>query len=53
MLSVHGGFSVARRLHIDVSHNTVFIASNIIEACLRYNGQQTHYKYLSALHAQV
>ena len=42
-----------RRLHIDVSHNTVFIVSIIIEARLRYNGQRTHYKYLAELHAQV
>ena len=52
-LSVHVGFCVACRLHINVSHNTVFIYYIIIEPRLRYNGQRTHYKYLAALHAQV
>ena len=43
---------MARQQNINVSHNTVFIASIIIESCICYNGQQTHYKYLAALHAQ-
>ena len=44
---------MARKLHINVSNKTAFIDSCIIEACLLYNGQLTHYKYLAALHAKV
>ena len=44
---------MSRRLHIDVIHNTVFIAFIIIEARLRYNGQHTYYKLLAMFHAQV
>ena len=43
---------MARRLHINVIHNTTLIAPIIKEARLCYNGQRTHYKYLAALHPQ-